>query len=126
MPAELITFRGTTIYTTGTDGAGWDFKPSPMGREYEVVSPAQGIGHFIKKGNIPPVIHTLEIAWYGRSVENLVAMLSELADGEFGTLVVPSRGSWPQCILKGFTQIDAKPSDIGTVCKTTLTFEQFP
>ena len=124
---EVITFKGATIWSTATNGAGWKFVPGVRVQQKIVAGPSIGIGHWIKPANVEPAVHTLDIQWRTTDPGAIKTMLEGLALATAGDLVVPVWGTF-RCYLASPGALEPMKSDAATgwIVSTTLTFEEYP
>lgn len=127
--SDVITFRGTTIFNTATTsprGIGWSLSPGMLAQDAIEATPAQGIGTFVKAGNVPPATHTLELAWFATDAGALRLSIEALATTTTGSLVLPVWGTLARCRLDGASGWEAIPTDGGYLVKASLSFVQYP
>lgn len=126
--ATTITYQGTTLWDSATNGAGWNLRPGVIVREVIDKAPSLGIGYWVKPANKARATHVLEIAWHTTTPGALIALVDGLANGSLGSLVVPGWGTFLRCRLADVGELRSFKSDsvTGYVVETSLTFEQYP
>lgn len=124
--ADVITFRGATIFSTASGGVGYAMRPASLGDGMMEIGPPQGKGYWLKEGNPEPADHDLELTFLAASVSGVRAAIDALMTGETGSLVVPDWGTFTNCRLMTPTWGVATGSDVGKIVPVTLSFRQYP
>lgn len=123
--AEVITFKGTELWSTANGGAGWSFVAGSLAPQV-IRSEAQlGVGVWRKVGNTAGATHRLELQRRTTDPEGWRRALEGLAGATAGVLVVPGRGSIT-CTLESCGEFSAFKTDVGYVVSTALTFVEDP
>lgn len=125
--ADQISFRGVVIFDGATNGAGYQVTPGSLEPETIENRPSQGIGYWLKRGNVEKAEHRIEVQWRTSDPAALKAVLDALVGPTLGALVVPVWGTLNGCSMK---RPEWKPAS-GTgggmkIVQATLTFEQYP
>ena len=125
---SVISFRGTTIWSSATNGAGWRFAPGARVRESVDKTAPLGDGTWSLPGRLPEVEHSLELQWRAATPAVIEALIAGLAGNiSRGALVVPGYRAYPYCRLSGVGSFDSFKSDSATgyIVRTTLTFTEY-
>jgi hypothetical protein len=124
--ADVILFRGTTIWDGATNGAGWSFRRNLMGEGVVEAQAPLGDGYWLKPASKAAVTHSLELAWRVTDKGALAAMISGLMTPALGSLVIPGEGTFTKCRLSEASEFESFKSDGSAyVVRSTLTFTQY-
>lgn len=123
--ADVITFRGLTLYSSLAGGVEWQFTHGGgLMEEHELVPAPLGRGYFEREGNMAVPVHTLRLAWVVGDVAALRASVVGVLRGGRGTLVVPGEGNLTNCRGLMPEWGERQRLDLGELVRATITFEQ--
>lgn len=125
--AEVVTYKGTTIWSDAVDGFAFKTDPSGAGMDVERVGAPLGTGYWNKAGNIREATISVFLVWATTDKSAIRNTLNALADHTTGTLVTPDWGTFTNCLLDGVPQFETMkgPGDEYMI-SLTLSFIQQP
>lgn len=125
--AQVITFRGTTIWNGATNGAGFSFRSGSLVKQPVENQSPRGVGYWRKPGPTAKATHVLDCQWIVANdgvIQGIVEPLIGLLDG--GALVVPGYASRANCVLADVSDWASQGTVGGVIVSATLTFEEYP
>lgn len=124
-----ITYRSTTLWNDSTNGAAFDWRPNAAVQETIIVPASIGVGHWLKRGNVPIVYNLLILDWFAASPEGMRDLIKGVgvdAGTEVDTLSLPTLGDVPDQLLVSVGEFAIRKVDGGYIVSTVLTFAEIP
>ena len=123
--ADIVTFRGTTIYDGANGGGACGLlTPQPGGKEIIENAPPQGVGSFSKEGRKIERELSLQLIFHTATPFAVVVQIEGLRGATRGTLTVPVHGSFSNCALVSADVVRFEKSKLWLL-EMKLTFRQY-